>query len=137
VQTRYLNTDLDLVSTVDLSPLAATLEAKGLFQLHLAQTEEDCWIACFETSEQYEDPESTIAAMLSVIEHLDAPAQQIWQGLTLCEFNIGYGCGDEPWAQSLSNTLLQRLAAVGASLGMTLYSYPAENDVAVSEQHRS
>jgi hypothetical protein len=124
VQTRYLNTDLELVSAVDLSPLATMLEVKGLFQLHLAQTEEDCWIASFETGEAFEDPESTIAAMLSIIEQLDKPTQQIWQSLTLREFNIGYGCGDEPWAQSLSNSLLQRVAAVGASLGVTLYSYP-------------
>ena len=42
---------------------------------------------------------------------------------TTREFNLGYDCGAEPWAfnQGLSSELLGRIAAVGASLRLTIY----------------
>ncbi|MEE3719966.1 hypothetical protein V2H45_24830 [Tumidithrix elongata RA019] len=124
MQTRYLNTDLDLFATVDLTPLAAVFESQGVFPLHVTRGEDGHWSAILETDGQYEEPESSIAAMLSVIEQFDEPERSIWRVLTLCEFNIGYDCGSEPWAfnQGLSNALLQRMAKVGASLRVTLYS---------------
>jgi hypothetical protein len=123
LQIHYLNTDLDLAAAVDLSSLAATFKSQGVVPLHLAPGEDDTWRAIFETSKSYPDPESNIAAILSVIEHLEQPELNIWQALTLCEFNIGYDSGDEPWAfnQGLSRELLQRITKVGASLRFTLY----------------
>ena len=43
--------------------------------------------------------------------------------MQLREFNIGYDCGEEPWAfnQGLSAETLRRVAAVKASLRWTLY----------------
>jgi hypothetical protein len=123
LQIRYLNTDLDLSATKDLRPLAAAFESQGVFPLHVKQGENGSWYATLETEEQYEDPESSIAAMLSVIEKFDEPERNVWQSLKLREFNIGYDCGIEPWAfnQGLSNALLQRIAEVGASVRVTLY----------------
>jgi hypothetical protein len=120
----YLNTDLDLASTVDLEPLAAVFESQGVSPLLVMKHDDGHWFARFETDEQYKEPESSIAAILSVIDRFDVPEQNIWKTLTLCEFNIGYNCGSEPWAfnQGLSNELLQRMAKVGASLKVTLYS---------------
>jgi hypothetical protein len=85
----------------------------------------------------YEDPESNIAAMLFVIEQFDEPERSVWQGLTVCEFNIGYNCGSKPWAfnQGLSNALLQRMTKVGASLRFTLY--PPESLTEQSQQTQS
>jgi hypothetical protein len=127
LQTRYINTDLDLFSTVDLTPLTAAFESQGVFALHVTSREDGCWSAILETDAQYEDPESNIAAILSVIEKFDEPERGVWQSLKLREFNIGYDCGIEPWAfnQGLSNALLQRVAEVGASLRVT--SYPSES----------
>jgi hypothetical protein len=137
LQTRYLNTDLDLVATVDLSPLAAAFESQGVFPLHVTQGEDGRWSAILETNGQYEDPESNIAAMLSVIEQFDEPERNVWQGLTVREFNIGYDCRSEPWAfnQGLSNTILQRITKVGASLRVTLY--PPESLKEESQQAQS
>lgn len=108
---------------MDLTPLAAAFESQGVVPLHVTLCEDGHWFSILETDEQYEDPESNIAAMLSVIEQFDEPERSIWRVLTLCEFNIGYDCGSEPWAfnQGLSNTLLQRMAKVGTSLRVTLY----------------
>jgi hypothetical protein len=124
----YLNTDLDLTSTVDLTTLATALETGGVLPLHVTRGEDGLWYACCETSKQFEEPEANITAILVVVESLAEPLRAIWSGCTRREFNIGYDCGTNPWAftQWLSNELLGRIAAVGASLRITLY--PAEPD---------
>ena len=120
---RYINTDLDLECPNDLSSLAKDLEARGVFALHIEQAKEGHWFARFETEEEYIDPETNIAAMLDVIESAEDSIQRLWRECSLREFNIGYDCGDEPWAfnQGLSNATLKRLAEVGATLRFTLY----------------
>lgn len=119
----YLNTDLDLTSADDLTALAAAFEAAGVFSLHVTRGEDGLWYACFETDEQYTEPEPNIAAMLAVVESLAPPLRSVWAGCSRREFNIGYDCGLEPWAfnQGLSAGLLVRIAAAGASLRVTLY----------------
>jgi len=61
--------------------------------------------------------------MMVVIESLGEPLRTVWSGYSRREFNIGYDCGSKPWAfnQGLSSQLLGRMAAVGASLRITLY----------------
>ena len=46
-----------------------------------------------------------------------------WTHCELTEFNIGYDCGDEPWAfnPGLSSAVLGRLSAAAPSLRLTLY----------------
>ena len=120
---RYINTDLDLECPHNLSSLARDFEARGVFALHVEQAKEGDWFACFETEQTYTDPDSNIAAMLDVIESAEDSIQRLWLECSLREFNIGYDCGDEPWAfnQGLSNATLKRLAEVGATLRFTLY----------------
>jgi hypothetical protein len=119
----YLNTDLDLVSEHDLTALAAAFEAGEFWTLRTTLGDDGLWYATFETDEQYDAPEPNIAAMLSVIESLARPLRSTWDNCRFREFNMGYDCGDEPWAfnQGLSAALLGRIAAVGASLRLTLY----------------
>ena len=120
---RYLNTDLDLVSPHDLTALAAALEASGLFRLHLTRADDGRWYAAFETSEQYEEPEPNIAAIMTAIESLAEPLRVLWTRCTR-ELDIGYDCGVTPPALShgLSGELLARVASAGASLRVTLYA---------------
>jgi hypothetical protein len=124
----YLNTDLDLVSSEDLTALAAVFEAAGICPLHVTHSEAR-WCACFETRESWlpepraAGPEPNIARMLTVVESLAGPLRALWDSCSVREFNIGYDCGLEPWAfnQGLSAELLGRMAAVGGSLRVTLY----------------
>ncbi len=120
---RYLNTDLDLASGEDLTALAGALAAQGVFPLHVTRADDDRWHATFETAEQHPEPEPNIAAMLAVLESLDPTLLGAWTSCTRREFNIGYDCGQQPWAfnQALTAELLGRMAAVGASLRVTLY----------------
>ena len=119
----YLNTDLDLTSTDDLTALAAAFEAACVPPLHVTRNEDGLWYACFETDEQHVEPEPNITAMLAVVEALAPPLRSVWAGCSRREFNIGYDCGREPWEfnQGLSPELLGRIAAAGAALRVTLY----------------
>ena len=119
----YLNTDLDLTSTEDLAALAAAFDVGGAPSLHVTCEAEAHWHATFETTVQFVAPEPNIAAMLAIVESLAPPLRSMWDGCSRREFNIGYDCGDEPWAfnQGLSVDLLRRMAAAGASLRVTLY----------------
>jgi hypothetical protein len=119
----YLNTDLDLTSAEDLTALAAAFESGGAPALQVTHGADALWHAIFETSAQFAEPEPNIAAMLAIVESLAGPLRSMWDGCTLREFNIGYDCGDEPWAfnQGLPADLLGRMAAAGASLRVTLY----------------
>ena len=121
--TIYLNTDLDLVSSEDLTPLAEALEARGLFTLHVEPRDDGLWYATLETGIQHGEPESNIAAMVEAVESLNERHRTRWSRCTRREFNVGYDCGAEPRAfdQGLSSSLLGRVAALGASLRITLY----------------
>jgi hypothetical protein len=133
-QIHYLNTDLDLIAEQDLNDLAAALDAQGVFPLHVDQREGGRWHATFETGEQFTQPEANIVALLTAIESLDSPARAVWSGCSSREFNIGYDCGDEPWAfnQQLTPGTLARMAALGISLRITLY--PAEGIASQSSE---
>ena len=119
----YLNTDLDLISDSDLTALASALETGGVFPLHVTRGEDGRWYATFETDKQHTEPEANIAAMLTVVESLDASLRSAWARCSLRVFDIGYDCGLEPWGfnQALSSETLRRIAAAGASLRVTLY----------------
>lgn len=119
----YLNTDLDLTSSEDLTTLVALFGSRGVFPVHVTQGKDGPWYATFETEYQHPEPEPNIAAMIAVVESPGEPHLSLWLGCTRREFNIGYDCGAEPWAfnQSLSCELLGRMAATGTSLRFTLY----------------
>lgn len=122
---RYLNTDLDLVSPEDLAALAGAFEAQWGPPPFVRRDDEGQWYTTFETNEQHDEPEATIASMITVVESLPDQMQVAWSQCTRREFNIGYACGSQPWGftQALSHELLKRIASVGASLGITLYPH--------------
>jgi hypothetical protein len=124
----YCNTDLDLKSVTDLTTLAAEFGSRGLVVLCFTLGEDGYWYSTVEANEPWaesekREPERSIREMLTVIESLAEPLQATWSSCTLCEFNIGYDCGAEPWAfnQELSNEILRRIVTAGASLRITLY----------------
>jgi hypothetical protein len=132
VNTHYINTDLDIVSTDDPTPLVAAFEAygeRGMFALNAIPLKGE-WQANFElTGETEKDPETTIRGMLDSIESLDAASAAIWQNCTKREFNIGFRCGIEPYSieHQISNALMRRVVDVGASIGITLYQHTPDD----------
>jgi hypothetical protein len=125
-QITYCNTDLDLTSSEDLTALAGAFGAASCVVLHVTHSEGGPWCATLEADLfPNEEPELIMAAMLAVIESLEEPLRSVWSRCEQREFNIGYECGDEPWAfnQGLSKELVARIAAVGASLRITIYPH--------------
>ena len=122
-ETHYLNTDLDITAPHDLTPLADALAQRGLYPLHVLQQRDGSWSSRFETEEGFREPDSNIAAMLTAIESLEEPARSLWANCTLREFDMGYDCGEAPnaYRQPLTATTIARIAAVGASVVITLY----------------
>jgi hypothetical protein len=120
----YLNTDLDLGSTSDVTSLVARLEAQGMFVLHCQQEESGTWHARLETHVQHPAPEQNILAILDEIERLPEELREIWAGCSHRDFSLGYECGAQPRAveHGLSSDTLGRIAAVGARLTITLYA---------------
>ncbi len=115
---RYITTDLELWALVDLAPLANELVQRGLLPHYVGPWQNGSWSARFAMSESFPEPDSGIAAMLTAIEALNEPARSLWAVCTSRNFNIGYDCGNEPWAfnQQLLPTTLARLASVSAVL---------------------
>lgn len=120
---RYLNTDLDLVAEHDLERLAVGLQQYGVTPIHITAGEDGRWYSTLETDEQYDKPETTIVAMLDAIDALEKAKHSLWRRCLLREFNVGFDCGDKPWAfnEGLTNATLRRIAKAGASLRITLY----------------
>lgn len=119
----YLNTDLDLVSGEDLTELARSFECRNARVLNVRKSEDEVWCATIETNLCGTSPETTISALLDIVETLPGPMKAVWSRCTLREFNIGINCAGIPWAytQGVSADLIARVAAVRASLGITLY----------------
>jgi hypothetical protein len=135
--THYVTTDLNLYSAEDLTALAAGLEIRG-FAIARPMTRFDReWFCGFalRSEERYDEPEPQIAAMLAAVEGLDPPLRSAWAGCSLRLFDIGYDCGREPFyfRQELSTETLARLAAVGATLRVTLY---ADQETSPAERSR-
>jgi hypothetical protein len=120
---RYLNTDLDLVGPRDLCPLAAALEVQGVSPVHVTPGQDGCWYATFETDARRDTPEESMSVMLAAVESLSGEARALWWECRLREFNIGYDCGEQPWAfnNGLSSATVLRAGTAGASLRITLY----------------
>lgn len=120
----YINTDLDLVAAFDLAVLSEALSSAGLLELHMSEHDDGLWYATFEAGAQFDEPEETMAALLSAIDSLDAESQQLWSACRSRVFNIGYESGDEPrsFRNSVSHSVLERVVATNASLHITLYA---------------
>ena len=127
---QYLNTDLDLICDIDPTPLVAELDALDLYA-DIVQTPHDgtgLWHVLCEDNSDTTEPERNVIGLLDAVDLLTEVAFAIWERCTKREFNVGYDCGDGPWAfnQGLSNDTLRRMAACGATFRVTLYPFRHE-----------
>lgn len=123
----YLNSDLDLVSREDPAELVEALRARGVIALSVTEHRRR-WYATFEARGSHGDgprrsPERHAAAILRAVEALPRRLRAVWNRCALREINLGFDCGDRPWAfdQGLSAALLGRMARAGTALRLTLY----------------
>jgi hypothetical protein len=122
-QTRYLNTDLDVISERDPASLVDALDKRFVSLIGEVRKELDGYHAIFETHVSDDEPETTVLALLEAVEGLDGEARETWQACSARELHLGYDCGDEPksYSQAISSATLTRAVAAGMSLRITLY----------------
>ena len=119
----YLNTDLDIKSSRDLTTFIKELENNEVSPIHSEQDEDGIWFYILETCQDFKGPEECITFLLDVLDSLSPQNKTIWESCLSKEFNIGYDCGDKPWGfqNALSAQTLQRLADSNSSLKITIY----------------
>lgn len=126
----YLTTDLFLIAPLSLKPLADELEQNNVGGMS-EPTPDGHWYANLNAEvDDNVEPETDLRVMLAALETLSAASRMIWEACSVREFDIGYDCGDEPWAftQRISPETLRRIGALGGTLKITIYPYLADDD---------
>lgn len=124
----YQQTDLDLHADFDLRPLCEGLVAGGMYVLHCTEVRHGRWQAILERDSEDEgtpgEPETSLRLLLDAIEALPEDLRANWDRCDLRAFDIGFNARWRPfcWQTPLSAETLRRVAAVGASLGITIYA---------------
>lgn len=122
METKYLNTDLDVVSAGSPRALERQLAKLNMIALR-SERQDGLWYSIFETDGCQASPSATITVMLDALESLTGAALECWRMARSRDFNIGYDCGSQPWGftSRLPAGLLKRVAAVNANVVVTLY----------------
>jgi hypothetical protein len=131
-ETQYLNTDLDLESGDDLSPLTDELHLQKWAVLHSSRHDDGVYRAGLEHMWNSEGgPERVIRAMLEQISKLPSPLQALWASATQRDFNIGIEAGSTPHATqwTLGPELIELIASAGASVTVTVYASSADTPI--------
>lgn len=134
MNSRYLNTDLDIESVEDLSPLIKILKRKCDL-LHGGKDDAGLWRVTIEARNsgfvggEGHDQVADINEILKVIESLSDEIQKLLLGAQKFEFNIGWQSSEKRpvGAFSLPTELLGRVAGIGATIAVTIYP-SNEND---------
>lgn len=123
----FLNTDLVLASPDRdaLVALVGAFEAHAIPALHDIHAHVDgTWLVAvdplaFEDGDSH--PDSTIDALLTVVETLAPSLRAHWERCTTREFDMGFEATAARGNAPVSHAIVQRVAAVGASLRVTIY----------------
>ncbi|CAK8717879.1 MAG: hypothetical protein CDV28_11131 [Candidatus Electronema aureum] len=122
---QYLNTDLDIESQEDLSPLIQQLGERVLVLYHGETQTIGHQLASFEINMDHADADATINHLCIVIETLPERERAIWNNCSTRLFDIGYACtsGTESVRSysELCAATVSRVAALGASIAITMY----------------
>lgn len=127
--TQYLNTDLVLVSKQPLTTLCAEFE-RTCHILYHERNEDGDWQAVIEAGKEgSESAEEDITELLLAIAGLSPEGQMQWGECERSEFDLGFEAG-ATWTfkHELSQRLVQRIAAAGCSLAVTIYAGSAEGE---------
>lgn len=124
----YMNTDLDIVSSDDLSPLLPILEEKCDL-LHEQRKDDGLWYICVEAEgsgiigKHNHQPGRDINALLDVIHGLDEDLKNKLLKAQTFDFNIGWQSSEHRPEGTLRipNGLLRRISNTGATLTLTVY----------------
>ena len=124
--TRFLNVDLELVTTVDLGPLLEYFNPT-MFMLRDSMDEgrRTIWM---ELNADPKDTDDAIMRYAMVVESLPSGIRRIWDECEDRCLNVGIQSGLAPHASAfrISTAALTKLAAIAARIEITVYSVDAK-----------
>lgn len=121
MEIHYLNTDLELESPKDLTPI---VEAFGEDVVNLFNGEaRGHYLASFEIASSEGNPDSLIQYFCMLAESLSGEEKSLWDGCFSKVFDIGYegGTGHNSYTDEIRSNTLERVVALGASIRVTVY----------------
>ena len=119
---RFLNVDLDLISTSDLQPLVTALEP-GLFALHVGH-EKRTYSAHLELSKFPKTPDAAIRSFAVLIQNLSRSQRKLWDTAKVRDLNIGVQSAMQPrtFEIQLTPDTLGIASALRARIVFTVYA---------------
>ena len=121
MEIHHLNTDLELESPKDLTPI---VEAFGEDVVNLYNGEaRGHYLASFELAGSVDSPDSIIQYFCMLAESLEGEEKYLWNNCYSKIFDIGYKCGagHSSYTDEVRSNTLERVVALGASIRVTVY----------------
>ncbi|MCI5116605.1 MAG: hypothetical protein D3913_01295 [Candidatus Electrothrix sp. LOE1_4_5] len=118
----YLNTDLDLLSSKDLAPIAQAFESEA-YCLYCGEAGQGHFRASFEMKELVNSPDVVMQHFCFLAESLEGEARALWDGCFKKVFDIGYegGVDHASYTDELRVETLKQVAELGACIRVTVY----------------
>ena len=119
---KYLNTDLEIESKEDLSRIVQEF-GEDVSVLYCGEIR-GYQHASFEIPANTAGADETINQFCELVEQLPKEAREIWEGCCSRIIDIGYESGTSPrnFRSEIRASTIQRVAAIGASIVITIYS---------------
>ena len=119
--THHINTDLELESLEDLTPIVKAFGTDVVVLYHGEAMGHRR--ASFEVSGLVAEPDALINHFCMFVEALSASERAVWDRCSRKVFDIGYQCGvgSTAFQSQLRTQTVQRVAALGASVVITIY----------------
>jgi hypothetical protein len=116
--TQFLNVDLDLRSTQDLTSLLEAMKAHAFTLHHEADH------ARLELRDHPDEVDGTLLGFIAAVEALPPPARALWDQCEERALDIGIQAGATPHSTtfSIAATTVEKLARIGATLCFTVYA---------------
>lgn len=121
---RYLNTDLEIESKNDLSKIVQEF-GEDVVVLYCGEMR-GYRHASFEIPGNTAGADETLNQFCTLVEGLSKEAREIWEGCSSRVIDVGYESGTSPqnFRSEIRASTIQRVAAIGASIAITIYSVP-------------
>ena len=123
---RYLNTDLELESPEDLTPIVDEF-GEDVFNLYNGKGRGH-YLATFESNQNPNSADSTIQFFCYLVEAFGPKERKIWDQCYSRIFDIGYegGTHQQSYTDEIRPETLSMVAAINASIRITVY--PMDSD---------
>ncbi len=117
----YRNTDLVIESSNDLTPIVEAF-GEDVFNLYNGQAHGH-YMASFEMAGLVDSPDAIIQHFCMFAEALTGDEKVLWDNCFSRVFDIGYegGTGHKSYTDEIRANTLDRVAALGASIRITVY----------------